>query len=625
MSGIRSAFDEYVLTGGGGSQGSPVAVAKPPVLAPETGFFAGGAPVSDSAELWRILALPRRTLGDPAPLQAKWKALLGKGDGPCSCQTVYHRRCCRDLLPVQALALEEVSLQGGLLGPIGVGHGKTLLDLLAAVAVQGCRTAVLLLPPSLREQLLSVDWDFYGQHWKLPNLFGAKWQYPGRPTLHVLGYSELSGAKNSDILTRINPDLVIADEVHHIRNASAARTKRFKRYFKSNPHAKLVCWSGTLTSRSLRDFGHLADAALKEGSPVPRDWHILEEWASALDPSDFPKDPGVLTAFGVPVRNAYSKFVRDTPGVVSSPSSGGCDSSLSISQRSVICPASVREAYNQLKATWQRPDGEELIEQLAVGRCAREIASGFFYRWKWPRGEPKQVIDRWLAVRKEWHKELRDKLKGSKEYMDSPLLLAKAAIRWHSGYTHDAVDYPRHTKGGPLPVWASQFWPEWLEVRDTAKPETEAVWIDDFLVKDCAEWLKTNTGVCWYDHSEFGAAVSKASGKRLFGPGNEDAAAILRLDGSDSVVASIRSHGTGKNLQMFSTALVANPPADGATWEQLLGRHHRQGQLADEVNFHVYRHLEPMSEAIDKARELAIYIKTMTGGEQKLLLASYNW
>jgi hypothetical protein len=62
-------------------------------------------------------------------------------------------------------------------GPIGVGHGKTLLDLLTPMVVP-CRVAVLLLPSKLKKQLLESDWHFYGQHWKLPNLAGSRWQHP---------------------------------------------------------------------------------------------------------------------------------------------------------------------------------------------------------------------------------------------------------------------------------------------------------------------------------------------------------------------------------------------------------------------------------------------------------------
>ena len=69
---------------------------------------------------------------------------------------------------------------GGLLGPIGVGDGKTMLDLLAALAM-GSKRAVLLIPPALKTQLLTVDWDYYGQHWRLPNRGDSRFFDPPCP------------------------------------------------------------------------------------------------------------------------------------------------------------------------------------------------------------------------------------------------------------------------------------------------------------------------------------------------------------------------------------------------------------------------------------------------------------
>jgi hypothetical protein len=76
---------------------------------------------------------------------------------------------------------------------------------------------------------------------------------------------------------------------------------------------------------------------------------------------------------------------------------------------------------------------------------------------------------------------------------------------------------------------------------------------------------------------------------------------------------------------MFSKQLVANPPSDGATWEQLVGRTHRYGQNADEVRVAVYRHVEEMREALDKARLLAAYIDDTMGGAKKMLRATFSF
>ena len=290
---------------------------------------------------------------------------------------------------------------------------------------------------------------------------------------------------------------------------------------------------------------------------------------------------------------------------------------------------------------------------MSVGRCARELSCGFYYRWRWPRKEPFEVIERWLKARKEWHKELREKLKLSRPHMDSPLLCAKAAIRWYKGYTHverekrtiknprfgnshdDEPEYidewvelgrreiPPRSTSGPLPVWPSLCWPEWEEIRASAKPETEAVWLDDFLVEDCLAWLQEGPGLLWYEFDGLARRLlerqrSLGLGVVHAGPGSDGNARVLSLTGAEAVVASIRAHGTGKNLQQFARNLVANPPSSGSEWEQLIGRTHRQGQKADEVTIEVYRHTDPVLKAVEKARDLSEYIEESFGATQKL-------
>lgn len=613
----------------------------PPTPPPDYRTMKGQAP-GVTADLRRVLALPKRDRPDDATLKqwaAEFKARFGKKVTSCECRSRFKRPCCSELLPVQAWALKEAELYGGILGPIGVGHGKTLLDLLTPMVV-GAKRALLLLPPNLKHQMLEQDWHYYGQHWQLPNLSGpGKMYYPGLPFLYVVAFSELSGAKSTTLLHDLNPDVVVVDEAHSVRNRTAARTKRFLRFLKDKPDVRLFSWSGTLTSRSLHDYAHLSAHALRDGSPTPLHWPTVEEWASHLDPGDLRTPPGALAQLDDSnprtddAREGFKRRLVATPGVISSGDAASCQASLTITERELVTPEVVKQHLRTLEATWQRPDGEELVDGLSVARCARELSCGFYYRWRWPRGERVEVIEAWLTARKEWHKELREKLKTGRAHMDSPLLCTKAAIRWYEGYTHVERDVegreiarrhvPPHTSSGPLPTWEALHWPRWKEVRDTAKPETEAIWLDDFLVNDCLDWLAEGPGLLWY---EFGAVASRilqsAKGRNLrlayAGPGDEGNKLVSALTGSEAVVASIRAHGTGKNLQAFSRNLVANPPADGATWEQLIGRTHRQGQEEDEVTFDIYRHTEAFANAVDRARDLSDYIEGTFGTNQKL-------
>ena len=60
----------------------------------------------------------------------------------------------------------------------------------------------------------------------------------------------------------------------------------------------------------------------------------------------------------------------------------------------------------------------------------------------------------------------------------------------------------------------------------------------------------------------------------------------------------------------------------GTAWEQLMGRKHRHGQLADEVRFQVYQHTDEFEGAFAQALQDAAYQQQTTGSRQKLLYAT---
>ncbi|MGE6761106.1 hypothetical protein ACQKGO_24010 [Corallococcus interemptor] len=48
-----------------------------------------------------------------------------------------------------------------------------------------------------------------------------------------------------------------------------------------------------------------------------------------------------------------------------------------------------------------------------------------------------------------------------------------------------------------------------------------------------------------------------------------------------------------------------NPPANGAAWEQAIGRIHRQRQLADKCEVELYQHTDELTDAFAMARDFA--------------------
>lgn len=573
-----------------------------------------------SEDFARILALPRRLKPNVDALVVELTTKLKRPEGTMT------------LRPIQAWALYEAPLANGAVCPVSIGGGKTLTSMLMPMVMPHCERAVLLIPPDLRAQF-ALDWKRYGQHWKLPNLVDGDSFVPGRPALHVLAYSELSHKKGTDYLERVNADLIIADECQALSNVESARGGRFFEYFPSRPWARFVAMSASITADSLGDFAHLMVVALGGNAPAPVAQKTMKEWASALDPTtDEPLEPGVLRQFCTPgedTRSGIRRRLVDTLGVVAS-SEDAFGVPLVFRERvPPPMPLAVAEAYKKLKikdpetGTFPRPDGEPLEDQLEVVACARSLSVGLYLRWVFPRGEPRELIDAWYQVRTAWNRELRAQLQNDRKvFMDSPGLCEDAAIRYYDGGCVGCERGPKqpHVAGCKLvvqqPLWDPYSYPAWREIRDLVYYESEAVWMDDWIARDAVEWMKEHTGIVWTEHPELGERISALSGCPYFGAGDDD---ILKEKGNRSIVASIDSHGKGKNLQgPFSKNLIVQPPASAETWEQCVGRTHRPGQTAAEVGVWYYAHAVELENALEKAQERAKYIEDILGSAQKL-------
>lgn len=609
-------------------------------------FNLRGKPVGWSHDLDRIKALPRRVIDVESDTRAAeaWSKHLGRDNPSCDCDKrwgvhnpdgtiIKGSGCIRSLSPVQGWALDEASDAPGLWGNIGVGHGKTGISLLLPMAVPNISLAVLLIPPQVKKQLIEKDYPQWAAHFRVPHLAGHYTWPDRRPVLRVITYSELQLPKNSDILTRDGvADMVILDEAHNAKDKSGTRWKRLHRA-RGAKKFWIGVLTGTPTDKSIREFDHLIGAALGDLSPVPLHSPTVDEWSTALDAGEYRAPMGRLVELCAPkedVQVAFARRITETHGCIVT-TSASVSSSLEIScAKAPEVPEAPlpgfegRSLVDLIAATrrGERPDGEQAQEALTSAMWARQLASGFYSYWHFPRGEPDELIKEWLECRKAYAKEARERLKFSREFMDSPLLLWNAAARWHDGYSHDGLTYPRHHKKGPMPVWESQAFLDWRAIKDQVVHETRYKWVSDYLVDHVADWARKNVGIVWVEHHDFGVKVAQKAGLVFYdGKGKNPE---FEEDGRRSIIASINANDTGKNLQKWSVNLYPNPMTSNKRWEQSLGRTHRKGQRADVVTVQVYLHTQENRRAFDTARFRADYVTKTGRSPAKLSYASIN-
>lgn len=60
----------------------------------------------------------------------------------------------------------------------------------------------------------------------------------------------------------------LSDEIHRLKDLGTATAARVDRHMGENPDTRLAGWTGSLTDKSLTEYGHLAKWALK--SPYGR-------------------------------------------------------------------------------------------------------------------------------------------------------------------------------------------------------------------------------------------------------------------------------------------------------------------------------------------------------------------
>lgn len=559
--------------------------------------------------------------------------------------------CLTMLNPVQAWSLWEAPKSDGILGLLAVGSGKSIISILIALAFQNCRNAVLLAEPSQRVHY-RLFYLRLREHFRVPSIvfdkpdMAGSFIVDGTPVVHFRPYSLLSQPKSTEMLERLHPDLIICDEAHRVARRENASSRRLLRYLiaHNDENPRLCAWSGTLVKKSVKDISHLSAFSLGLNSPYPISPDDAEAWAAVLDPSPVPDTNSstarsLRKAFGrettgiallqndnSDIREGLRSRVTETQGVITTTGSSAAVPIYIHEFELPSIPDLVREKLTDARKG-NRADGEELVDQFEIARCVRETSSGFHYYWFFPAyaaakddAEREQVarhITEWYAARKAFFKELRVKLQHPQAHLDSPLLCMHAAERAWRTLPYD----------GDLPVWPAKAWPAWVAIKDTVKHESRTKWIDDYFAQACAEWARKHRGIVWYLNSALGQRIAEILGVPCHGGGPDAETAIMAEDGSRSIVASIKAHGSGRDgLQFkFHEQLVAELPSSNLIYEQLFGRLCRDGQTEDAIHTWVPLHVGENKDALRAALRESEFVEQQTGNQQMLLIADYEF
>lgn len=525
------------------------------------------------------------------------------------------------LKETQIIALSHIAeMQGAFLG-MGVGDGKTLVSFLAGMVVD-VDLVIVFIRPAEAEQT-GTAWGEWGEHFRFHR------------NTKFLPFSVISKEDGTDLLTRMTagyrPErvLMVVDEAHGIRHQDTARAMRLMRYFMDRPKTKFVAMTGTLTNDSIKDFSHLACMALGVNSPVPYDDRTLEAWAACID-ADGKPGPGdwlytdrlIEWHIGRPVNNlsstekrklaraAFQKRLHKTRGVyITTQASHGSEIRFYFVKSSV--PAEVLDALARIEEGIH-PAGIDYYEsEMEQVVDARRVSIGLYYVWDWSKVGRTHPDMEWMERRKKWNRSVRFELsRRATTHYDSPKLVAKACQAVLSGHppkvqpSRDLIDTYR----------------DWAAVSERYNVETmkAARWVSTYLIDETMAWVRAQPGsiLIWYADTAVGELLATRYGLTVYGEGSR-----MPVDQASTCAASIKVHGTGRNLQPWNRQIVLGCPGNGQTWEQLLGRMHRHGQTAEFIDVVLPIPTARVLDAFENARRDAAYIEETTGQPQRLMFA----
>ena len=532
----------------------------------------------------------------------------------------------KGLKPLQSAGLHAIESSNGAILPIPVGGGKALIALLAGTAVNA--HAIVLAPARTLHQLHQTyaEWGYY---YRMPD------------KINILSYDRFSRqtADGPSQLLRLAESseriIVVADECHKLSNFTAARTKRLLRFFRDErPDAMFVGLSGTIISKNLRQMAHLVELALRRDAPVPLEDAVMDSFAECMDIGGRPAEIDWMRveplwtkyhkteSIAYPVatritktREAFGEKFRASRGVVTS-SEKTVETTLIIDGFSPKVPKQIQDMMNGVVTEWMTPDGVVIPDEDNKWQALMTLSCGFYNIWDWPRDEDgNQIIDfEWKAARSAWNAHVRNELENNhREGYDSPFLV------WTAVHRRIAQHGVKNAMDDAFVHWQRQSQKRWNGER---QPPSVPIWVDEFYIDWIVTYLrkeKTPT-IVWYNSIAMREKF-RQRGMLAYGAGSIIDESKVK---ARHCAMSNLAQGTGLNLQhLWSNNLFAEPPHP-KQWEQVIGRTHRSGQLADEVVVMIPQHTEAFRRTLKEAQKQADLVDEMLGNQYRLQIANYT-
>ena len=343
-------------------------------------------------------------------------------------------------------------------------------------------------------------------------------------------------------------------------------------------------------------------------------------------------------------RLAYQMRLRTAPGVVTT-SDEEIGASLGYSNEEVELPDGdetrrLRELWSRVEEDYVTPSGDEIQHEMHVHKWLHELSAGFYNDLVWP--SPEDLVRR---GHEPGVQEASTALDKALEHHEMHQVYSRMLRRWLRKHSRPGLDTPALVgtslyHHGAKEVGDSELHEVWRETRALAwegMPERDsiAVRVCDYKVRHAARWASQleGGGVIWYYHKEIGRWLHEQIRDAIWCPSESDRpgvnAMLARMTeepekhAGDLLICSL-AHREGKNLQFLSRALVVQWPRDAKAAEQMAGRLHRNGQVADHVSIDTCHSNSHDHLSFAACINDAVYIQQTIGQRQKLVFGDHN-